>query len=407
MKAQLRIGFLTPEYVMADRRDGGLANYLHTISWELVQRNHQVTVFVLSDRDEYSKDGEIQIVEVKRANKLTFPRWLNDKLERFLPLIEATRAARRIENAVWRHHQRAPFDLLHTSSYSAPGFTLRRNGKIPVVCRISCYTPMLRAAYGRQRKFGDYLADWLEIRQVLDSDASFSPSQFISNIYERLEGFKPAVLRSPTDGRTVPIDDSVFREKLTGFPYFLFVGTLSKIKGVDLLADAIPQFLKIHPEIHFVFIGRDDGIPGYKNAMDYVALKSSEFQQNIHYIGRQPKSRLYPIISHSLAVLIPSRIDNYPNVCLEAHAMNVPVVGTDNSSLEEMIEDNQTGFLIRNSDSSALLAGLQKVAELSDDERNRLKENIKNHIRSIEMEDRIEQLVALYRNTIQKYSGQA
>ena len=403
MKSQLRIAFLTPEYVIGDRRDGGLANYLHKISRELVQRNHDVTVFVLSDRNNDSKDGEIEIVEVKQPHRLHLPRWLHYKLERFLPLAEAFRAARRIEKAVWDHHRKAPFDVIHTTSYSAPGFTLRRNKQIPVVCRISSYTPLWRSAYGRQRKFGDYLTDWLEIRQVLDADVCFSPSEFIANLYERLEGFKPYVLRSPIDSRNVDLDDSLFQQHFSAFPYFLFVGTLSRIKGVDLLAEALQEFYKVHPEIHFLFVGRDDGMPGYSRAMDYVSLKSENFQDNIHYMQAVPKSQLYPIIGHSLAVVIPSRVDNYPNVCLEAHTMGVPVIGTHDSSLEEMIQDDETGLLINQSDSSGLMRALVRIAELPNEERERFKENIKNSIRSMQKEDRMEQLIELYRETIRNF----
>jgi glycosyltransferase involved in cell wall biosynthesis len=404
MTSQLRIGFLTPEYVFDDRKDGGLANYLHKITWALAQRHHRVSVFVLSNRNNLSKDGEIEVIEVKRPNKLQLPQWINYKLERFLPLLEALRAAKRIEKAVWEHHRKSPLDILQTASYSAPGFSLRRNGKIPIVCRISAYTPLLRSAYGRRRQFGEYLTDWLEIRQVLDADASFSPSEFISNHYERMEGFKPPVLRSPVDTRNIELDHSLFQEQFSSFRYFVFVGTLSKTKGVDLLADAIPDFLKAHPEIHFVFIGRDAGIPGYPSSMNYVNLKCKGFEKNIHYLPALAKSRLYPIMSHALAVVIPSRVDNYPNVCIEAHAMNVPVIGTNNSSLEEMIQDEETGFLIQNSNASDLARALGMVAELSPEKRQQIKENIRKQIQSIENEDRIEQLILLYTNTIRKFS---
>ena len=247
------------------------------------------------------------------------------------------------------------------------------------------------------------MTDWLEIRQVLDADVSFSPSEFISNTYERLEGFRPAVLRSPIDTRTVSLDDSVFHQNFSEFPYFLFVGTLSRMKGVDVLADAIPEFLMAHPEIHFLFIGRDDGMPGFARALDYVSMKCSHFQSNIHYLKGLSKSQLYPIISHSLAVVIPSRVDNYPNVCVEAHAMNVPVIAANNSSLEEMVRDNETGVLIQNANSSDLTRALLKVAELSEEERDRFKTNIRKQIQSIENEDRIEQLILLYRETIQNF----
>ena len=404
MKRPLHIGLLTPEYVTEERKDGGLANYLQKIASEFVRRNHRVTVFLLSDRNQHWKDGEIDIIEVRRAETPKLPAWLRNKLERFLPVITALRSAKRIEKAVWRHHQITPFDVLQTSSYSSPGFALRRNGKIPVVCRISSYFPMVRSAHGTQRGFAEYLTDWLEIRQVLDADASFAPSQFIADAFERLESFRPVVIRTPIDSRNTELDDSVYQKEFSRFPYFLFVGRLSRVKGIDVLAEAIPHFLQKRPDVHFVFIGRDDGLPGFRQAIDSVLTQSNNFQGNIHYIPALSKSKLYPVIRHSLALLSPSRVDNYPNACLEAHSMQVPVIGTENSSLEEMIRENETGFLIKNGDVLELTAAMLKVAGMSDLERSQMKQNIQKYAQSVEAENRIEQLIRLYSEAIEKHA---
>ncbi|MCI0602928.1 glycosyltransferase family 4 protein [bacterium] len=405
MKRPLHIGLLTPEYVTEERKDGGLANYLQKIASEFVHRNHRVTVFLLSGRNLEWKDGKIDIIEVPRAGPPKFPAFLRPKLERFLPLITALRSAKRIEKAVWRYHRIAPFDVLQTSSYASPGFALRKNGKIPVVCRISSYMPLCRSANGRQRGFAEYLTDWLEIRQVLDAEAAFAPSQFTAEIFERLENLRPAIIRSPIDSRNIELDDSVYQRDFSSFPYFAFVGTLSRLKGVDLLAEAIPQFLQHRPDVHFVFVGRDDGVPGFQKAFDCVLSQASDFQENIHHISALSKNKLYPVVRHSLALVAPSRVDNYPNACLEAHAMLVPVIGTTNSSLEEMILENETGFLIKNGDTSELTTVLLKVAGMSESERNRMKGKIEKYVQSIEAENRIDQLLNLYLEAMAKVSS--
>ena len=94
-------------------------------------------------------------------------------LNAVLPAFDQIRSSRRIAHFVWKEHRIDPFDILQTSSYEVPGYALRKNGRIPLVCRISSYTPVYRAAYGRQRTAAEYINDWLEIRQVIDADGGF------------------------------------------------------------------------------------------------------------------------------------------------------------------------------------------------------------------------------------------
>lgn len=182
----MHIGFLTPEYVMPGRLDGGLANYIRKVGLALTNRGHQVSVLVLSNQNARWQDDRITVYEVKHV---IVPKWLRG--HRFHAVVARILSARRLTSAVWKIHRANPFDILQASSYMAPGYALRRNGRIPLVCRVSSYTPLLRSAYGRQRSIGDYMRDWLEIRQVLDAEASFAPSRFMATTFARLEGYQP------------------------------------------------------------------------------------------------------------------------------------------------------------------------------------------------------------------------
>ena len=272
----MHIGFLTPEYVLSGKISGGLANYVQKTAYGLSALGHDITIFVLSERNHVSYDKNIKVIEIEKSNlKLTYlPRKIRWVFDTILPSINQILSSRRIALQVWRENSQHNFDILQSSSYMAPGYWLRNNGKIPLVCRISSYTPVVRSAYGRQRDFGEYLSDWLEIRQVLDADASFAPSKFTAFLFEQLEAFKTVVLRTPMDFIKVEPDDLLYKRELAGIRYLLFFGTLSKIKGVDLIADIIPAVIRIHPEIHFVFVGRDDGMNGGTTMMEYILMSN-------------------------------------------------------------------------------------------------------------------------------------
>ena len=401
----LRIAFITPEYVTRSSSDGGLANYTWNVARELLLRGHEVTVFWLSDKDAQWADDGIQINEIKRVQPLSLPGWLRYRLERILPALIQVRSVRRLTRAVLQAHHSAPFDIIHASSFGAAGFGLRRNGQFPLVTRISSYTPMLRSAYGRSRGFAEYLMDWFEIRQILDSNGCFAPSEFLASFFERMEAIRPAVIRSPLITRPNTFGDALPPPELRGLTYFLFFGTLSRIKGVDLFADSIPEVLKQFSETHFVFVGTDNGMPGWPKVMDYIWQKCNAHRDRIHYFESLNKESLFPIIRNSLAVVLPSRVDNYPNACLEAHVAGIPVIGTYNSSLEEMIQPGETGFLVPNGKADELTNAMITVLRLPKERYGLMKRKIGEHVASIQSEDRIQQLLFFYEKVIQQFRG--
>ena len=402
----MHVGFLSPEYVLPGRYDGGLANYIYKTAHAFISRSHRVTVFVLSDQDRTSNDGQVKVMEVKRVQTPLIR--LAGKpvalINALLPALDQIRSSRRIAHFVWKEHHIDPFDVLQTSSFLVPGFTLRKNGRIPLVCRISSYTPVYRAAYGRQRSLAEYISDWLEIRQVIDADAAFSPSLFSISLFERLEAFRPDLLRTPIDFAKIEPDVSLFEKELFGIHYLLFFGTMSKMKGVDLIADAIPGILRSHPEAHFVFIGRDDGIPKGIKMIDFILSKNRGQENHIHFIPTIQKAQLFPIIAHAVAVLMPSRVDNYPNACLEAQMLGIPVIGSRNSSLDEMIEDGKTGFLVENGNSNELGDAAIKLLDLDKVAYQAMQQANLALIDSLGREDRLNQLLTYYKEVVQRFN---
>jgi glycogen synthase len=397
----MHIGFLTPEYVKPDRPDGGLANYVRKVGIALSERGHQISVLALSDRTATWQDGAIAVYEVKQ-NDLTTRLKEVRPIRPFLIALTRLLDSRRLAAKVWQIHQQTPFDLLQTSDYLAPGYALRRNDRIPLVCRISYYAPLWRSAYGMQRKFGDHLSDWLELRQVIDADATFAPSQFLADVLTRMECHQPTVLRTPLELPSVETDPSYYQTHLSGLTYLLFFGTLSGIKGVDLLAKVIPAVLANHPDLGFVFVGRDEGLIGGQKIFDYLRSQCQPYEQQLHYHPALPKAQLYPIIANAFGVLMPSRVDNYPNACLEAQSFGIPVIGTDNSSLEEMIVDGETGFLARNGDILSLQQAIARLLSQSPAARQQMQTQILHHSKQILAEDRITQLIEFYQSVCAK-----
>jgi len=399
----MHIGFLTTEYVSAKSLDGGLANYLKKTAKALVNRGHRVTIICLSDCDSIWSDNNVDIIEIKRENRCAI---INSVplLRQFFPSINQILNSRKIAQRVKQIHGENPFNILQQSSYLSIGNSLLHNNQIPIVCRASSYTPFVRKAYGHSKSLNDMIIEWLECRQMKESDAAYSPSDFIANVFSAKCGKKIPTIRTPLD---IPLidtfDASFYLQYLKGRKYLLFFGTLSRIKGTDLIAEVIPPILKEFPDIFFVFIGRDDGLLGGEKIQHLISERSKTYEDYIFIHAAIQKSQLYPVISNATGVLMPSRVDNYPNACLESQYFGIPVIGTQNSSLEEMIEDKKTGFLAQNGDANSLHTSIVEMLEMTPARYEEMKKNIQYQIQKNLDEDRIGQLIDFYCKVIADY----
>ena len=65
------------------------------------------------------------------------------------------------------------------------------------------------------------------------------------------------------------------------------------------------------------------------------------------YIGTQVAHEKMPFeIEKAIMLVIGSRMDTSPNVITEAHAVGIPVIGTNAGGIPEMIEDGKDGYVL-------------------------------------------------------------
>ncbi|QQS61255.1 MAG: glycosyltransferase family 4 protein [Candidatus Moraniibacteriota bacterium] len=137
---------------------------------------------------------------------------------------------------------------------------------------------------------------------------------------------------------------------------FLFLGTLSERKGIDIAVRAAHQLKK-----QLIIAGeiREEDIPFLKKEVfPYIDGKNITF---IGEIGHKEKSFL---LAHASALLFPSRWNEaFGLVMIEALACGTPVVALNNGAIKEVLKNGKTGFVVENE--ILFQEALQKVGELS------------------------------------------
>ena len=167
-------------------------------------------------------------------------------------------------------------------------------------------------------------------------------------------------------GKTKTIHNFINKEKFTETkedpkPYIVYVGRLSKEKGVENIAGTA----KLLPQYNFVIVG---------SGPDQDVLKDIP---NIKLAGFLSGDALTKIMGEAKLLHLPSVCyENCPLSILEAHCMGVPVVTMNSGGMAELVKDGVTGSLVLDPTPQGIALKLKETLE-NEDYYNTLKENCK------------------------------
>lgn len=131
----------------------------------------------------------------------------------------------------------------------------------------------------------------------------------------------------------------------------IFVGRVSKLKGLDFLIKA----MKDMQEIKLYILGYGEERKELEEISKDYNIKNVEFLGGIF-----GKKKLW-YLSAADALVLPSTKEGAPVVVMEALSRNTPVVVTDVGGIRTMIEDGREGKIIRQKDSADIVRGIQEV----------------------------------------------
>ncbi len=129
----------------------------------------------------------------------------------------------------------------------------------------------------------------------------------------------------------------------------LFVGSVSRDKGVPELMDAFMRVHSDNPGLHLFIVGKGTDIATLSNV-----VASCRSQDTIHLIGEVPHDDIADFMSAADIFVLPSHSEGMPCVVLEAMACGLPVVATRVGGIPEAVEDGKSGILVPVKDTDSL-----------------------------------------------------
>lgn len=155
---------------------------------------------------------------------------------------------------------------------------------------------------------------------------------------------RSCVIYNAVEDSTVPDAGLSFQT-----PRILCLGRLSQEKGFDLALTAFASIVARFPDARLVIAG--DGREWSALQQQVVALDLGKL---VEFMGWVAPAEVPALINTATIVLMPSRVESFPLVALEAGIMGRPVIATRIGGLPELVLHGETGMLVEQEDVRAL-----------------------------------------------------
>lgn len=398
----MHIVYITNEFV-TEKQFGGLATYLDNITNIMREKGHRVTVITLSDTNQtiqYQNGIRVICVETKSSDKL---------LSDFAQALMQYENSKRVYKVLDKLHNSEKVDIVQAANYQAIG--VFRNYKIPTVVRASSDSAFWRNANNVTFDINKAMVekkwvDRLELLCIKLADSAFAPSKCCADILERRSGRKFKVIESPYKSRMILADDRIYKEKLYNKKYLLFNSSLSMLKGTHLGIRITDEIMKKYPDLYMVYAGIDYGLAGSKkNITEILEEQNRQYQGRIIYLRKLTHEQLFPIIKHAYACLLPSRIDNLPNSCIEDMALGKIVIGTYGASFEQLIKNKKNGLLVKRDSKKALIKAIDYLMNMTEEEYIVMGELAQETVNRLSPDLVYNKMISYYKDVIETFNS--
>jgi starch synthase len=245
-------------------------------------------------------------------------------------------------------------DIVHTHTWyvSMAGFFAKKLFGIPFVLTTHSLEP-LRAWKAEQLGSGYAMSSWMERTAILDADAVIAVSKGtkddILRAYPEVDPERIHVIYNGID-----LDEYQKTSHTTALtkygvdptlPYVLFVGRITRQKGVTHLVDAIRY---LPPDTQVVLCAGAPDTPEIASEMREKVEEARALNSKVVWIEKMvTKPEAIQLYSNASVFCCPSVYEPFGIINLEAMACCAPVVASATGGILEVVVDDVTGYLVR------------------------------------------------------------
>ena len=244
-------------------------------------------------------------------------------------------------------------DIVHCHTWYShfAGVLASRLYQVPLVLTTHSLEPHRPWKSEQLGKGGYAMSCWIEENAYKSADGVIAVSKDMKQDVIELYGVDENKVRVIYNGIDPDFYHPIYDESILkkhGInpqkPFVLFVGRITRQKGISQLIQAIPQ---IDKNAQIVLCAGAPDTPELAEECKNLIAKASEERDGIIWIQEMMHHKELRIIySHATVFATPSLYEPFGIINLEAMACGTPVVGSAVGGIPEIIVEGETGFLI-------------------------------------------------------------
>lgn len=247
------------------------------------------------------------------------------------------------------------FDVVVDEAHGLPFFTpwYVKEKKVVLICEVAggLWVKMFGPLFGLLGRFTEHIY----LRFIYKNIPYFTISNSSQEELVR-EGVESKNITVLPMGITVPKE--IKKTKKEKDPTLIFVGRLSKSKGVEDALGALNQASKKYVKIKLWIVGGGD--------KDYIKFlekkaKSLNVSDRITFWGYVSQEKKFELMGKAHILLAPSLKEGWGLIVPEAGFVGTPAIGYDVPGLREVIKNHKTGYLTLSNNTSGLVKSINKI----------------------------------------------
>jgi glycosyltransferase involved in cell wall biosynthesis len=198
----------------------------------------------------------------------------------------------------------------------------------------SCYTPHGGSLHYHPGTLAGGIYMHLERNLAGATDALIFESGYSAARYADQVGRHACAARVIPNG--LGLEDFAHIEAAAGAADFLFVGELRRLKGVDVMLDALARVRRTRA-VRAVIVGSGPDAGAFRTRAAKLGLEAA-----VSFLGPMPAREAFRL---GRVLVVPSRAESFPYIVLEAAAAALPLIATSVGGIPEIVAGTDAGLL--------------------------------------------------------------
>jgi glycosyltransferase involved in cell wall biosynthesis len=336
----------------------GLGTYARALTGGLVERGHDVTLAVPASQCAVTAGVRLVPMAFAPGNLTPFS------------CFRMTRAVRAVLAAEGARHDLVHFLDARETALVLAGGDARCGplvGSIHDTYALDWRAPAYpRGIYEDRRRRAAYYA-WLRVierRAYRAAAALAANSRHVADSVARGYGVPQSritvvPLGLPTPAPPAPLSTPAPPEpgeRLRGSPAILFVGGNYQRKGLGTVLGAVVRLRATHPALHLHVVGADPHAGRFVRRATELGLGEA-----VSFHGWQESARVRSMMAAASVLAVPSLVEAFGLVYLEAMALGTPVVATRAGGTAEFFRDGDDALLMAPGDVGGLADAIGRI----------------------------------------------